>query len=142
MKQRATLGRTVLAACILAAGIGAAPAQDFPTRSIRVIVGPGPDIIPRLFGPKMATHPELVLRPNCHVSSVAERRGGERCLPPPPPHVQVRATERTFRQSFLQRTTRAEGTSVQIGRSSAERPVQRGSANRSRLKPVEMRPFR
>jgi tripartite-type tricarboxylate transporter receptor subunit TctC len=30
-----------------------AHAQDFPTRPIRVIVGPGPDIIPRLFGPKI-----------------------------------------------------------------------------------------
>jgi tripartite-type tricarboxylate transporter receptor subunit TctC len=30
-----------------------ASAQDYPIRSIRVIVGPGPDIIPRLFGPKI-----------------------------------------------------------------------------------------
>ena len=28
-------------------------AQSFPSRSIRVIVGPGPDIIPRLFAPKI-----------------------------------------------------------------------------------------
>jgi tripartite-type tricarboxylate transporter receptor subunit TctC len=28
-------------------------AQQFPARAIRVIVGPGPDIIPRLFGPKL-----------------------------------------------------------------------------------------
>ncbi len=45
--------------CIAVAVLGiltAAPlaqAQNFPTRSIRVIVGPGPDIIPRLFGPKI-----------------------------------------------------------------------------------------
>jgi len=31
----------------------AAHAQDFPARHIRVIVGPGPDIVPRLLGPKM-----------------------------------------------------------------------------------------
>jgi tripartite-type tricarboxylate transporter receptor subunit TctC len=30
-----------------------AQAQDFPTRFIRVIVGPGPDIVARLFGPAM-----------------------------------------------------------------------------------------
>jgi tripartite-type tricarboxylate transporter receptor subunit TctC len=54
MKQRATLGRTVLAACILAAGIGAAPAQDFPTRAVRIIVpfpaGGTADIVPRVVG--------------------------------------------------------------------------------------------
>jgi tripartite-type tricarboxylate transporter receptor subunit TctC len=32
----------------------AARAQDFPTRPVRVIVGPGPDIVPRLLGPKMS----------------------------------------------------------------------------------------
>jgi tripartite-type tricarboxylate transporter receptor subunit TctC len=36
----------------LALGAGA-EAEDFPTRTIRVIVGPGPDIVPRLLGPKM-----------------------------------------------------------------------------------------
>jgi tripartite-type tricarboxylate transporter receptor subunit TctC len=41
---------TLLALCALAASVHA---QDFPTRPIRVIVGPGPDIIPRLFGPKI-----------------------------------------------------------------------------------------
>jgi tripartite-type tricarboxylate transporter receptor subunit TctC len=54
MKQRATLGRTVLAACILAAGIGAAPAQDFPARAVRIIVpfpaGGTADIVPRVVG--------------------------------------------------------------------------------------------
>jgi tripartite-type tricarboxylate transporter receptor subunit TctC len=54
MKQRATLWRTVLAACILAAGIGAAPAQDFPTRAVRIIVpfpaGGTADIVPRVVG--------------------------------------------------------------------------------------------
>jgi tripartite-type tricarboxylate transporter receptor subunit TctC len=33
--------------------VSSADAQQFPTRSLRVIVGPGPDIIPRLFGPKL-----------------------------------------------------------------------------------------
>jgi tripartite-type tricarboxylate transporter receptor subunit TctC len=33
--------------------VSPAHAQSFPSRSIRVIVGPGPDIIPRLFAPKI-----------------------------------------------------------------------------------------
>ena len=33
--------------------VSAAQADDFPSRNIRVIVGPGPDIVPRLLGPKM-----------------------------------------------------------------------------------------
>jgi tripartite-type tricarboxylate transporter receptor subunit TctC len=47
--------------CLWAAVVGAvaitlahgAQGQDFPNRYIRVIVGPGPDIVPRLLGPKM-----------------------------------------------------------------------------------------
>ena len=35
------------------ASVCPALAQQFPTRSIRAIVGPGPDIIPRLFAPKL-----------------------------------------------------------------------------------------
>src|SRR5215470_19420764 len=31
----------------------AASAQDYPNRYIRVIVGPGPDLVARLFGPKI-----------------------------------------------------------------------------------------
>jgi tripartite-type tricarboxylate transporter receptor subunit TctC len=55
MKQRARLARTVLVAgIILAAGIGAAPAQDFPTRAVRIIVpfpaGGTADIVPRVVG--------------------------------------------------------------------------------------------
>jgi tripartite-type tricarboxylate transporter receptor subunit TctC len=42
----------LLALCALAL-TASAHAQSFPNRSIRVIVGPGPDIIPRLFGPKI-----------------------------------------------------------------------------------------
>src|SRR4051812_47210686 len=41
----------IAALCILA--VPPADAQGFPSRSIRVIVGPGPDIIPRLFAPKI-----------------------------------------------------------------------------------------
>jgi tripartite-type tricarboxylate transporter receptor subunit TctC len=33
---------------------GRSGAEDYPTRYIRVVVGPGPDITARLFGPKMA----------------------------------------------------------------------------------------
>jgi tripartite-type tricarboxylate transporter receptor subunit TctC len=56
MKQRAALRQNVLAACILAAGIGAAhaQAQDFPTRAVRIIVpfpaGGTADIVPRVVG--------------------------------------------------------------------------------------------
>jgi tripartite-type tricarboxylate transporter receptor subunit TctC len=35
-------------------GDGVAQAQDYPSRLIRVVVGPGPDLIARLFGPKMS----------------------------------------------------------------------------------------
>jgi tripartite-type tricarboxylate transporter receptor subunit TctC len=42
---------TLLAAFVIAS---VAWAEDFPTRNIRVIVGPGPDIVPRLLGPKMS----------------------------------------------------------------------------------------
>jgi tripartite-type tricarboxylate transporter receptor subunit TctC len=41
-----------LALCVVAIA-SAAHAQDFPTRYIRVIVGPGPDIVARLFGAKI-----------------------------------------------------------------------------------------
>src|SRR5215469_4105437 len=34
--------------------IASAHAQTYPTRPIRVIVGPGPDIVARLFAPKMS----------------------------------------------------------------------------------------
>ena len=35
-------------------GDGVAQAQDYPSRLIRVVVGPGPDLVARLFGPKMS----------------------------------------------------------------------------------------
>ena len=44
----------VLALVALSLGVGiSARAQDYPNRFIRVIVGPGPDLIARLFGPKI-----------------------------------------------------------------------------------------
>jgi tripartite-type tricarboxylate transporter receptor subunit TctC len=50
---RPILGVTVLAVC-LAAGIGAAPAQEFPARAVRIIVpfppGGTADIVPRVVG--------------------------------------------------------------------------------------------
>jgi tripartite-type tricarboxylate transporter receptor subunit TctC len=54
MKQRAIPRAAILAACILAAGIAAAPAQDFPSRAVRIIVpfpaGGTADIVPRVVG--------------------------------------------------------------------------------------------
>jgi tripartite-type tricarboxylate transporter receptor subunit TctC len=54
MMQRAILWPGILAACILVAGTGAAPAQDFPTRAVRIIVpfpaGGTADIVPRVVG--------------------------------------------------------------------------------------------
>jgi tripartite-type tricarboxylate transporter receptor subunit TctC len=48
-------------------GLMGAPvnAQDYPTRFIRVIVGPGPDIVARLLGPKMseALGQQVVIEP-------------------------------------------------------------------------------
>jgi len=52
--MRAVLRWAVMATLCAVATLCAAQAQDYPTRFIRVIVGPGPDIVPRLFGPKMS----------------------------------------------------------------------------------------
>src|SRR5262249_46757978 len=56
-QRRGSVMRAVLRSAAIAAmgviAIAAAGAEDFPTRAIRVIVGPGPDIVPRLLGPKM-----------------------------------------------------------------------------------------
>jgi tripartite-type tricarboxylate transporter receptor subunit TctC len=46
------LGAAVLALAGSGAGIDFARAQDYPTRFVRVIVGPGPDIVARFFGPE------------------------------------------------------------------------------------------
>ena len=51
--MRTALGWAATAALCVLAIVSPSHAQDYPTRSIRVIVGPGPDIIPRLFGPKI-----------------------------------------------------------------------------------------
>ena len=46
--------RTTAVLALLAGLLGTpAQAQDYPNRFIRVIVGPGPDIVARLFGPKI-----------------------------------------------------------------------------------------
>src|SRR5882672_9070685 len=54
----------VLLAVLLGAG-AAADAQDYPSRFIRVIVGPGPDLVARLFGPKITGHlgQQVVIEP-------------------------------------------------------------------------------
>jgi tripartite-type tricarboxylate transporter receptor subunit TctC len=41
---------------LLALAGGPTCAQDYPSRPIRVIVGPGPDLVARLFGPKITEH--------------------------------------------------------------------------------------
>jgi tripartite-type tricarboxylate transporter receptor subunit TctC len=41
---------------LVACAIGPAHAQDYPSRLIRVVVGPGPDLVARLFGPKITEH--------------------------------------------------------------------------------------
>jgi tripartite-type tricarboxylate transporter receptor subunit TctC len=51
--MRTALRCAVAAALSAVAIVSVTQAQDFPTRLIRVIVGPGPDIVPRLFGPKI-----------------------------------------------------------------------------------------
>jgi tripartite-type tricarboxylate transporter receptor subunit TctC len=48
------IGLGTVVAALLALAPGLAAAEDFPNRVIRVVVGPGPDIVARLFGAKMA----------------------------------------------------------------------------------------
>jgi tripartite-type tricarboxylate transporter receptor subunit TctC len=43
--------RTMLALACLVGGASAAQAQDFPTKPIRIIVGPSPDAVPRVLAP-------------------------------------------------------------------------------------------
>ena len=47
------VSRLVSVVLVLAALAPLAQAQDFPNRPIRVVVGPGPDIVARVLGPKM-----------------------------------------------------------------------------------------
>src|SRR5882724_10058284 len=49
----------------LAVAAGSALAQEYPGRVIRVVVGPGPDIVARLFGPRMseALGQQIVIEP-------------------------------------------------------------------------------
>lgn len=64
MKSGAAI-RSAAFAFALIVGAAAAQAQDYPTRFIRILVGPGPDIIARLFGPKIteALGQEVVVEP-------------------------------------------------------------------------------
>jgi len=56
------LGSTL---ALLALTCGFAATQDYPSRIIRVVVGPGPDLIARLFGPKItqALGQQVVIEP-------------------------------------------------------------------------------
>ena len=50
---------------LLAVAVGSPSAQEYPNRVIRVVVGPGPDIVARLFGPRMseALGQQVVIEP-------------------------------------------------------------------------------
>ncbi len=63
--MRTRIGWIALALCGFVLGGGPAGSQDYPTRYIRVIAGPGPDIVPRLIGPKMSEtlKQEFVIEP-------------------------------------------------------------------------------
>jgi tripartite-type tricarboxylate transporter receptor subunit TctC len=50
MMRKSMIGFTA----VLLAFAGAAFAQDYPTRVIRVVVGPGPDVVARVYAPKLA----------------------------------------------------------------------------------------
>src|SRR5215813_9574593 len=52
MPSRNRLAVIVALPCLLGTGMTAS-AQDYPNRYIRVVVGPGPDLVARLFGPKI-----------------------------------------------------------------------------------------
>src|SRR5262245_5067963 len=53
MKSR-LISAAIVLATLTALGVGSlVHAQDYPNRPIRVVVGPGPDIVARLLGPKM-----------------------------------------------------------------------------------------
>jgi len=47
------IDRRITVALLLACVTGPLQAQDYPVRAIRVVVGPGPDIVARVFGAKM-----------------------------------------------------------------------------------------
>lgn len=56
MLKRSMLGAAAVAASVLAAAVGAAGVEDargFPSKPMRIIVGPGPDIVGRLVGQKL-----------------------------------------------------------------------------------------
>src|SRR5262249_52098247 len=53
MKSRLISAALVLATVTALDAARLVHAQDYPSRPIRVVVGPGPDIVARLLGPKM-----------------------------------------------------------------------------------------
>ena len=50
---------------LLAVAVSSPSAQEYPNRVIRVVVGPGPDIVSRLFGPRIseALGQQVVIEP-------------------------------------------------------------------------------
>jgi tripartite-type tricarboxylate transporter receptor subunit TctC len=61
MMRKSMVGLTL----VLFAAAGAAVAQDYPTRVIRVVVGPGPDIVARVYAPTLAKElgQQIVIEP-------------------------------------------------------------------------------
>ena len=60
------IGRLIVGIfALLAITVSASRAQDYPNRVIRVVVGPGPDIVARVFGPKIteALGQQIVIEP-------------------------------------------------------------------------------
>ena len=60
------IGRLIVGIfALLAITVSASRAQDYPNRAIRVVVGPGPDIVARVFGPKIteALGQQIVIEP-------------------------------------------------------------------------------
>jgi len=60
------IGRLIVGIfALLAITVSASRAQDYPNRVIRVVVGPGPDIVARVFGPKIteALGQKIVIEP-------------------------------------------------------------------------------
>ena len=60
------IGRLIVGIfALLAITVSASRAQDYPNRVIRVVVGPGPDIVARVFGSKIteALGQQIVIEP-------------------------------------------------------------------------------
>jgi len=90
--MRASL-RAAAAIALGSLAVGASvTAQDFPSRTIRVIVGPGPDIVPRLLGPKMteALGQPVVVEPRTGAGGVIAAQAV--AAAPPDGHMLLQAT--------------------------------------------------